>query len=706
MKDLQSQLLETFLAESDELIAQIESGLVELGDSPDDPEAINKVFRVAHTFKGNAGMIGADRIVDLAHAMEGLLDQVRSGALRVEEKLISALLAGIDALRGALHRMGTGEPPGTAFDFGAALAGLGELALTSSCPEKPGDGAAAPPAQAAPASLATYELRLSFPPKLFEEGLDPFLILEELARLGELTVEAELEGLPAFGELQPARLYLTWRVVLRTEAPRSEIEKAFLFVSDPSGIVLKKLADRPPRVDAADKMLGELLVENALVSEQDVKEALNQQKKLGELLVSSGKLRDQDLKSVLAVQEAARQTRQASSIRVGVEKVDRMVNLVGELVIAILQANQALRNDRAAESVRLAASEALERIGRDLQEQVMSVRMVPVRDTFDRFKRIVRDLAAEVGKKVCLETAGIETELDKNVVEQLVDPLKHMVRNCISHGLENPERRRAAGKDETGTIRLSAEQREGRILIEVSDDGAGIDLQRVLAKAREAGLVRGDAPPSERQILDFIFQPGFSTAEVVSELAGRGVGLDVVRRNVDALHGFVNVKTIPGKGTTFQINLPLTLAIIEGMNVTAGGVTMTIPVLSVLELVEVLPGTLQAIGNRGEVLSVRGETVPAIRLDRLLGIGGRSSAKRVAVIIDHVGHKFGLVVDRVLGVEQAVIKPLGTVYALVAKAAGANTRKDGFSGATILGDGGVSLIIDIHGIDRMVFGDA
>jgi len=383
---------------------------------------------------------------------------------------------------------------------------------------------------------------------------------------------------------------------------------------------------------------------------------------------------------------------------VDTEKLDKLVNLVGELVIGVARVNQ-ISEELAAQDTVVemgSAVEALDHISRDLQEQVMRVRMIPVEGTFNRFQRVVRDLANEMGKKIHLEMSGAETELDKNVIEQIADPLKHLIRNSADHGLETPEERVAAGKEDTGTIWLRAYQQEGKIIIEVADDGRGISREKVLSKAVDRGLVGEGVQLSDQEVFAFMFQPGFSTAAKVTEVSGRGVGLDVVRQNIEALRGSVEVSSTPGEGSIFRIKLPLTLAIIDGMTVKVGDEIITLPLLSILESLRPRPKDLQKVEGRGELIVVRGDYLPLVRLYDIFQLPTKRTdpTKALVVIIESVSKRFGVLVDDILGEQQAVIKSLEQNYKKV----------EGVAGATILGDGRVSLILDIHGLEKLAFG--
>ncbi len=703
----QIALMKIFVSESEDLLANLEQGLMSLEADTADDEVIHMIFRVAHTLKGNAGITGIDAIVSFAHVMEGVLDRVRSHALPVSHELITLLLNAGDVLKEMVSAAAAGAV--------VTLTEEHQLVLDRFAPFA-GDGAAKAEAGAdatsprAPSGPSVFAIDMRFREDIFATGQDPALLLQELGALGEvLQIQTDVSRLPPLDQAEATRCYLSWRMLLSTNASRSDLEAVFLFVMEDNEIriedVTKSFAGRR-EAQAADKKLGELLVEQGVVQQADVLEVVSAQRKVGELLIEAGKVKRDELNKVLAKQEAARRVRQNSSIRVDTDKLDGLVNLVGELVICVAQVNQNARDAAATHEARIAAAEVLVQISRDLQDQAMSLRMVPVRETFDRFKRAARDVAEQLGKFVIVEATGIETELDKNVIEQLADPLKHMIRNCISHGIESPAERIAAGKSDTGRVFLRAAQREGRIIIEVADDGRGVDPERVLAKARELGLVPPGKTLSEREIYELLFAPGFSTAAQVNEISGRGVGLDVVKRNVQELRGTVEIESELGKGTTFRIRLPLTLAIIDGMTAKVGPETVTIPLLAVIELIEPAAGVIKTVAGKGELVDVRGELLPMVRLSDVFDFP-RADPKTVeskVVVVENQGRKFGVMVDRVLGMEQAVIKPLDRSFALFSRLDGRYERPEGIAGATILGDGSIGLILDVHGIERMAFG--
>lgn len=700
------RILEIFITEAEDLLADLEQGLVALEGTPD-AEVINSVFRAAHTFKGNAGMAGLEAIVRVSHAMENLLSQVREGTLEVSEDVISALLSGTDALRDLVAGVGSDAPNKLTAAQEAMIARLDECCRAK---EKPAATKSTEDDEDDETGPRVFEVAVHLPSDVFSSGQDPAWLLQELAELGEvIELNVDASALPRLAEMDPQQSYLGWRVVLRTEAGRTAVQEVFIFVDDGESVKITDVSAKYNNgvdVTAADKKLGELLIEDGLLSEKDIAEALKKQRKLGEILVNEGRLDRESLHKALGKQQAARKVRQSSSIRVDTDKLDRLVNLVGEMVISVAQVTQKARDEMASQSDRVTAAESLEHITRELQEEVMSLRMVPVKDTFDRFRRAVRDLARDLGKHVMLEMSGTETELDKNVIDQLVDPLKHMIRNAIAHGIEPPQERIEAGKSDTARVHLRAYQREGHIIIEVSDDGRGIDEDVVLQRARERGLVPPGKTLSQSEVYALLFEPGFSTAARVDEVSGRGVGLDVVRRNIESLRGSIDIESRYGKGTTFRIRLPLTLAIIDGMNVRVGAGTVTIPLLSVVELIEPKRGIINTVEGKGELVDVRGELLPMVRLRDVLDVAAGEADARDArvVVVEDDGRKFGMLVDRVLGMEQAVIKSLDTSFTLFGHLESGFERPDGLAGAAILGDGSVGLILDVRGIETMAFG--
>ncbi|HQP30129.1 MAG TPA: chemotaxis protein CheA, partial [Deltaproteobacteria bacterium] len=521
------------------------------------------------------------------------------------------------------------------------------------------------------------------------------------ADIGELLeVRPYTKTLPDFYTLIPTTCYISWDIRLKTNQPLSEIQNIFIFVTDENDIRIADITDQYKGgvdMSLAEKPIGEILVERGHVRDEDVLETLKEHKTTGEALVEKGKVPKAVIDKVVKEQSESRKAVKTSTIRVDTDKLDKLVNLVGEMVISVARLSQLaseVRDDKVSRTLQN-ANAALERISRDLQEQVMRVRMVPVEGTFNRFRRVVRDLAFEQGKKIDLKMSGTETELDKNVIEQIGDPLKHMIRNSIDHGIETPQERLASGKPEVGVIWLKAFQREGNIYIQISDDGRGINKDKLLNKAREKGLAAPDKNYTDEEIFQFMFAPGLSTADKVTELSGRGVGMDVVKRNIEGLRGTVDVRSELGKGSTFTVKLPLTLAIIDGMMVKVGSEVLTVPLSVIDKSVRPKPEEVKTVEGKGELIDIRGDYIPLVRLYELFEIPTEKldPTQALVLIVQSSKSRYGILVDDVLGQTQAVIKSIDK-----------NFRKiDGTSGATILGDGRVSLILDIYGIERMAF---
>ncbi|MGC4093306.1 MAG: chemotaxis protein CheA [Polyangiaceae bacterium] len=650
-------LVETFHRETEELLGQLEEGLLELESVEENADCIDRLFRVAHTLKGNAGMVGFSEFVRLTHVLENVLDRLRARTMSVNEGVVESFFSALDVLKATADAFSNGAAFEMTPAYEGALAELtqhceGEELTSSSLDER------------------EVEVEVYFRQDFWAGDEDVTTFLEELGMLGQLlSIETLFDRVPPLAELSPDQCHLGLRVVLRTSSgPMGVMGVCFLSVDEENIKIteLGKLAPEQPE----EKVVAAPIQDTA-----------------------------PQVVQVRAEAKAASKPR-AGTIRVDADKLDRLMDLVGELVIGITQVQDRSRSQ--------AAVERLEALGRDLQDQVMGLRMLPIHDTFERFRRPMRDLAKELEKQVEFVTAGGATQVDKKVIDSLTDPLKHMLRNCVSHGLETPAERLAAGKPAGGTIRVSAMQREGHVLIEIADDGRGIDCARVLAKAEERGLVSRGQNLSERQIYDLLFLPGFSTASQLSEISGRGVGLDVVQRAIQALRGSVEVESKLGHGTTFRIRLPLTLAIVDGMNVQVGHETVTIPLLSVVELIAPGPRTIQTLEGKNEYVDVRGELLPVLRLSEVLALpSGQVVPENVhVVVVETERRKFGLLVDNVLGMGQTVIKPLDRAYDLFGRMTTDFVKPRGVNGAAILGDGNVGIILDVHGLESTAFGVA
>ena len=647
----------TFFEESREGLDAMEAGLLALESGQQDAEIINSVFRAAHSIKGGAGTFGFDAIAGLTHVLETLLDELRAGKRALEPAAVDAMLSSVDVLRALLREAEHGQPA----DPAAVAAVKARLEAVLS-----GQVAASAPA-AAEAKVddtpEAWQIGFTPAPSLFMSGNDPLRIIRELEHLGSLQVAARMERLPGFAQLDPLEAHLAWDLGLVGKVPRSKIEDTFAWVLDDCELDIRPAA--PP--------------------------SLATQAPAAPVVAPSPPAAPVAAAAPAAPAASGGAQEAETSIRVSVDKVDALINLVGELVITqamLKQVSHAL-DPVHAESL-FAGLDQLERNTRDLQEAVIGVRMLPVDAVFRRFPRLVRDLSTRLGKQVRLRTVGEGTELDKGLIEKIADPLVHLVRNSIDHGLEMPDVRRDAGKDETGTITLAASHQGGHIVIEVSDDGRGLNRDKILAKAHERGLAVPDNP-TDSQVWDLIFQPGFSTADAVTDLSGRGVGMDVVRRNIQALGGEVQIESSLGSGTRTLIRLPLTLAILDGMTVAVAGETLILPLAYVLEALQPQAEDIRSMAGEGRVLRVRGEYLPILSLSEYYGYGARSAnSESLVVVVEGDGQKIALEVDELVGQQQVVVKNIENNY----------RRIGGVSGATILGDGRVALIVDIGGLVR------
>jgi two-component system chemotaxis sensor kinase CheA len=648
----------TFFEESREGLDVMESGLLSLESGNRDPETINAVFRAAHSIKGGAGTFGFETIASFTHVLETLLDELRAGRRALENATLDALLGSVDVLRSLLREAEHGQAADAAA-VQSVLARLnalqaGSVTLTSS---KPLD-----------AEPEAWQIGFTPAPSLFMSGNDPLRIIRELENLGPLQIAARLERMPEFAQIDPLEAYLAWDLGLIGKVPRSKIEDTFAWIVDDCELDITPMP--PPANLAAVAVTSATSVDSA--GPAQAQDAAAPAAAAATAVTGA------------AVHEAE------TSIRVSVDKVDALINLVGELVITQAMLKQVSGGLDPAHSERLTAGlELLERNTRDLQEAVIGVRMMPVDSVFRRFPRLVRDLSSRLGKQVRLRTVGEGTELDKGLIEKIADPLVHLVRNSIDHGLELPEVRRASGKEETGTITLAASHQGGHIVIEVSDDGRGMDRDKILAKARERGLALPDNP-TDAQIWDLIFAPGFSTAEVITEVSGRGVGMDVVRRNIQSLGGEVQIESRPGAGTRTLIRLPLTLAILDGMTVMVAGETLILPLAYVLEALQPQAADIRTMAGNGRLLRVRGEYLPILSLSHCYGYQHQPATEPLVVVVESDGQKIALEVDELVGQQQVVVKNIENNYRRIA----------GISGATILGDGHVALIVDVGGLVR------
>jgi len=686
-----------FLIEATEILEQLEESLLELEESPDDNELVGSVFRALHTIKGSGAMFGFDRVSSFTHEVETVFDEVRSGNMQVSRELIDLTLASRDIIRRMLD---ADQGDGGVSDAEAkrVVVALQHLSPAASVAQ---DIPAAEKIEQQPTNnkeplLTTWRIRFKPPEDIFATGTNPVFLLEDLRELGDCDIVSMTEDIPRLSELNPELLHFGWDILLTTDKGKEAIEDVFIFIGDESDLKIE-VVEHHNIVDdeeTEDKLLrlGEILIKRGDLDRQQLTDAIDNQKRLGEILVEKGllsaakvdaALREQaHLKNAKAKVQSKQKPVAESSIRVPSSKLDDLVNLVGELVTVQARLTQ-MANDGEDGQLKFLAEE-VERLSGELRDNTMNIRMVPIGSTFSKFRRLVRDLSSELGREIVLTTVGAETELDKTVIEKLNDPMVHLIRNSLDHGVEPPEKRLACGKSREGAIHLEAEHSGAHVLIRVKDDGAGIDKDKIRKKAVERGLMEEGADISDDELYGFIFTPGFSTAVVVSSVSGRGVGMDVVRTNIDALRGTVDVKSTEGKGTTVTLKIPLTLAIIEGLLTRVGDECYVLPLSAVEECVEL--EAEEAGASRGRHLAhIRGELIPYVHLRRHFNIKGER-AKIEQIVVTHVdGNRIGFVVDEVIGQHQTVIKNLGHMYRNVKE----------ISGATILGDGTLALILDV-----------
>lgn len=715
--------LQTFIAESRELLQQMEEALLEVEGNADDPETINAIFRAAHTIKGSAGLFSLDHIVAFTHVAESVLDRIRAHQLAFEPAFGALFLEVCDQLGALIDGLAAGEAPDDAITArSAALTARLQAVLDrgegaapqSGLDEATGAAVAGLPSVPVADTVASGLWHVSMRPgaDLLRNGMDPLSILRYLGTFGEIvSLETVIGGLPPLSALDPETCYLGFDLSFASQADAATVNGAFDFVREDS--LVRIIPPYGPLDDYRalfrdlpdDKLLlGEMLVRCGSLTPDELALALRTQEAraeacqitgelpplIGEVLVEQQLVDAPLVDAALDHQQEARKTRagEPTLIRVDAAKLDQLINLVGELIIAGAGAQLVARRVKVPELVE--ATGVLSRLVEDVRDSALNLRMVQIGATFSRFRRVVRDVAAELGKDIQLDIRGGETELDKTVVEKIGDPLTHIVRNALDHGVEPADVRAARGKPRQGRLSLNAYHESGSIVIEVSDDGGGLRKARILQKAVERGLVSEGQVLSDKEIFGLVFEPGFSTATQVSNLSGRGVGMDVVKRNILALRGTVDLDSEEGQGTTVRLRLPLTLAIIDGFLIGAGSASYVVPLEQVLECIELPEKDKPEQG--ASYLNLRGEVLPFVRLRDLFDIPGEAPRRENVVVVQYAGERAGLVVDQLFGEFQTVIKPLGKVFSHIRC----------IGGSTILGSGEVALILDVPGLVRQV----
>ena len=731
-----SSTVQNFVAESRALLRAMEEALLVLEKNPEDPDALNAVFRAAHTIKGTAGIFGFDELVAFTHVMENILDQVRAGEVGVDSILIALLLSCGDHCSALLDRIQADE---TEMDAALSMAGqtlIEQLEVYSVATLEVSSNTAVrtvevqPESETKPVSQVkntrlennglesmasdtvssdTWHISLRFGKDVLRNGMEPLSFIRYLGTIGDIkTMVTLFDAMPDAHQMDAESCYLGVEIDFSSSADKAAIENVFEFVHDDCTICIlpphSKILDYVQLIESLPEgksRLGELLVSGGALTERELEEGLHLQQsfdaqnktpvsetehahKLGEILVDQGVVQNELVNAALHKQRIINERRahENSFIRVRADKLDELITLVGELVIA--ESGTRLLAQRSGNGELIESTLSAETLVEEIRDSALKLRMLPIGETFSRFNRVVRDLGHELGKQVELVLSGMETELDKSMIEKIGDPLMHLVRNALDHGMESPQVRQQNGKAETGKISLNAYHDAGNIVIEVDDDGAGLNRQKILSRALERGLITAEQKLSDAEIYQLIMQPGFSTADAVTNVSGRGMGMDVVSRNIEDLRGSVTIDSAEGAGTTVVIRLPLTLAIIDGFMVGVGRATYVVPLDTVVECMELSAADRAAIHNRS-YLNLRNQVLPLLRLRDVFDTTGEAGRRENIVVVQCAGQQAGLVVDALLGEFQTVIKPLGKLF----------EKLSGVSGSTILGSGEVALILDV-----------
>jgi two-component system chemotaxis sensor kinase CheA len=712
------EIYSVFAQEAREQLTAMEDGLLRMEQGDHDDETLNAIFRAAHTIKGASGVVELHHIEKFTHILENLLDKLRNGDIEVSPELITALLKGCDHIGALLDRVDQGQ-----MDEDASLQQAGEATadvlrgFTNATAETALESGAMMPE----ASVGTVErtggdtaindcwhVSIRFGRDVMKGGVEPLAFLRYLLNLGEIVhLETLCDALPPAEEMDPECCYLGFEITLRSHASKEQIENVFAFCRDECELHIlppnSKVADYLgliERLPEESMRLGEILVKSGALTQEELDAGLRRQEaatriaevteqtppQIGEILVAKKMVQPELVEAAAAKQKQVADKKSAESrlIRVQADKLDQLIDLVGELVIAGASAN--LLAQKSKQGPLVEATSVLSRLVENIRDSALQLRMVQIGETFNRFNRVVRDVSKELGKDIELVITGADTELDKSVVEKIGDPLMHLVRNALDHGIEPAAVRAAAGKPANGRVELNAFHDSGSIVIEVVDDGGGLNAEKIQAKAIEKGIIQPGQTLSEQELVNLIFEAGFSTMEKVSNLSGRGVGMDVVKRNIQALRGSVDVRTEVGVGSRFIIRLPLTLAIIDGFLTSVDNAAYVIPLDNVVECLE-----LREDATRGHMLNLRGEVLPFIRLREFFDVEGALPQRENVVVIAAGGHKAGIVVDQLLGEFQTVIKPLGNLF----------KHLRGIGGSTILGSGEVALILDVQALTQL-----
>lgn len=702
------QALQTYIAEARELLQDMEDSLLRLEDNPNDADTIGAIFRAAHTIKGSAGLFGLDPIISFTHIVEDVLDRVRDGDVVIEANLIAVLLESGDHM---LHLVNVVAAQGEQLDAAAIARESGLRVRLQAYQDNSSEVSHAVqveteiPLQSSGGGMVetdNWHISLRFGQNVMRDGMDPLSFLRYLSTLGEIvSITTMFDALPPADEMDAESCYLGFEIDFKSDADKATIAGVFEFAREGSLIHIlpphSKLTEYIELIRSlpeSETRIGEILAATGALTQQELEAGLSEQQTsarsdgsttpLGEILVEQNSVEPELVQAALIKQTQSKDSKNKENryIRVHADKLDELITMVGELVIA--GAGVSLLAQRVSDNALQEATSVMSGLVEEIRDGALRLRMVPIGETFNRFQRVVRDVGRELGKDIELVITGADTELDKTVVEKIGDPLMHLVRNAMDHGIESASIRQAKGKSAQGTLRLNAFHDSGSIVIEIVDDGGGLNRDRILQKARERGLIAPNVTPSDHEIYNMIFEAGFSTAEAITNLSGRGVGMDVVKRNITALRGTVNLDSAIDHGTTVSIRLPLTLAIIDGFLVGVGKSSYIVPLDMVQECIELTEKDRLSAQERS-YLNLRGEVLPFVMLREHFEVGGEGARRENVVVVNCAGQKAGLVVDELMGEFQTVIKPLGKIFSTLR----------GISGSTILGSGEVALILDV-----------
>jgi two-component system chemotaxis sensor kinase CheA len=696
--------LQTFFAEAEELLVSMESALLRMDEGDKTPDIINEVFRAAHTIKGSAGLFGLDEIVAFTHKVENVLDLARDEKIEMSGDLLSILLPCRDHIAHLVdNAMRESAADADCIAQGDAL--INSLSPWLGAPQKPVT-APTPTTSTLDKAVATerdlWHISVRLGPDLLRNGMDPVSIIRFLGTMGTITHIATLtDNLPELAEFDPEQLYLGFEITLESSATQFEIENAFMFVRDDSDIqIIPPRSNTSAYIDLIKSLpenthrLGEILVKSHVITFQDLEQALATQKAqavaqakiplLGQILIIDQDVAPELVDAALDKQKKNQERRAGPEnrfIRVDAERLDKLINLIGELVVNRQRVD--LLASKLGDNNLIEAITSMGNFTEQIRDAALTLRMVPMAETFQKFKRVVRDTAKELGKEIELDIEGSETELDRSMVEKLNDPLMHIVRNAMDHGIESVAVRQSRNKPSAGTISLKARHDAGSIVLDISDDGGGLDLERIRKKAIANGVIEEGVHLSRHELYQLIFHPGLSTAEHVTNLSGRGVGMDVVKRNITELQGSIEIDSEVGVGTQFTIRLPLTLAIIDGFHVAAGNIDFIVPQNTILECVDL--GSLSHVQGQSCV-NLRGEQIPYIRLQKLFSLRPLEDSREKLVVVQFGDKRAGIVVDALHGEIQTVVKPMGPIFQAL----------KGIGGSSLLGTGAVALILDVQ----------